>query len=83
MKLFVGSLPYETTDDDLKQIFEKVGEVLSAKVIFDRFSGRSKGFGFVEMANEGLGQKAIEEVDGSTVGSRTIVVKKAHDKERT
>lgn len=84
MKLFVGSLPYSTTDEDLKQLFGQVGSVVSAKVIFDRETGRSRGFGFVEMASEGEGEAALEKLDGSQMGGRTIVVKKANksDNER-
>lgn len=80
MKLFIGGLPYEMSDEDLRKLFEDVGEVVSAKVIFDRDTGRSRGFGFVEMADQGDGKKAIEALDASKVGTRTIVVKKAHDR---
>ena len=83
MKLFVGSLPYSFTDEDLKKFFEDAGTVVSAKVIFDRDSGRSRGFGFVEMSTEEEGQKAIDELNGVNIGERSIVVKKAHsDNER-
>lgn len=82
MKLFVGSLPFDLTDDELKELFEKAGQVVSAKVILDRTTGRSRGFGFVEFSNEAEGQQAIEQLDGSSVSGRTIVVKKAHDRER-
>ena len=80
--LFIGSLSYKLTDSDLQELFEKFGEVVSAKVITDRDTGRSRGFGFVEMSNEGDADKAIEELNGSDVDGRTIVVKKAHNKER-
>jgi len=81
MKLFVGSLPYDSTDDDLKQLFGQAGSVVSAKVIFDRETGRSRGFGFVEMASEDEGETALEKLDGSQLGGRTIVVKKANKSE--
>lgn len=81
MKLFVGSLPYDSTDDDLKQLFAKVGTVVSAKVIFDRETGRSRGFGFVEMGSDSEGEAALETLDGSQMGGRTIVVKKANKSE--
>ena len=65
--LFVGSLAYATTDDSLKAHFEQVGEVASARVITDRDSGRSKGFGFVEFVDEANNQKAVDELDGKDV----------------
>lgn len=76
-KLYVGGLPYETTEDQLSELFGKVGKVESVKIIIDKFSGRSKGFGFVEMASEKDSQKAIKELDGSKIGDRTIVVNEA------
>lgn len=81
MKLFVGSLPYNSTDEDLKQFFGQVGTVVSAKVIFDRETGRSRGFGFVEMSNESEGEAALAKLDGAQLGGRTIVVKKANNSE--
>lgn len=84
-KLFVGSLPWATTSDDLKELFSKVGEVASATVISDKFSGRSKGFGFVEMADDKDADKAIEELNGkeleSQTGPRKIVVAEARPRE--
>ena len=84
-KLFVGSLPWATTSDQLKQIFSKVGTVVSAQVITDKFSGRSKGFGFVEMETDEEAQKAIDELNGSEVeganGPRKIVVAEARPRE--
>ena len=73
-KLYVGNLPYETTDDQLAEMFTPAGTVLSAKIIVDKFSGRSKGFGFVEMNSDEEGQKAIEMLNGTSIGSRAIVV---------
>lgn len=79
--LFIGSLAYATTDDSLKAHFEQVGEVASARVITDRDSGRSKGFGFVEFVNEEDNQKAIDQLDGKELDGRTINVGLAKPKE--
>lgn len=76
-KLFVGSLPYSTTDEELSEAFSAVGTVVSAKVIFDRDSQRSKGFGFVEMSSEEEAQSAIKQLDGSEMDGRRIVVNEA------
>ena len=73
-KLFVGSLPFELTEDQLHDLFKDCGQVVSAKLIVDRESYRSRGFGFVEMSNEAEAQTAIEKLNGSTVGGRQIVV---------
>jgi len=76
-KLYVGNLPYETTDDSLKELFSGAGKVESAVIITDKISGRSKGFGFVEMATEKDAQKAIETLNEKEVGGRTIRVNEA------
>jgi len=76
-KLYVGSLSYDTTDDSLKDFFSEVGNVESATVIKDNISGRSKGFGFVEMASEEEAKKAIEDLKGKELDGRTIVVDEA------
>jgi cold-inducible RNA-binding protein len=73
-KLYVGSLPYAVTDADLEKMFSEVGAVESARVIMDRDSGRSKGFGFVEMATEAEAQKAIADLNGASVEGRTLLV---------
>lgn len=73
-KLYVGSLPYKTTEDELYQIFSQFGAVVSVKVVTDRVTGQSKGFGFVEMEKGDEAQKAIESVNGSELGGRTLVV---------
>lgn len=80
MKLFVGKLPYELTEEKLREIFEKIGTVVSAKVVMDRYTGQSRGFGFVEMSNQEEAKKAMDELDGTEVMGRSIVVKKANDK---
>lgn len=79
--LFIGSLAYATNDDSLKAFFEQIGEVASAKVITDRESGRSKGFGFVEFVNEEDNQKAVDQLDGKELDGRAINVGLARPKE--
>jgi RNA recognition motif-containing protein len=76
-KLYVGGLPYETTEDALKDLFAEAGTVASVAIIIDKISGRSKGFGFVEMSSEEEAQKAIETFNGKEFGGRTIVVDEA------
>lgn len=76
-KLYVGSLPYKTTQDDLQQMFAQAGTVTSASIISDKFSGRSKGFGFVEMASDEEAAKAIEMFNGQDMEGRSIVVNEA------
>jgi RNA recognition motif-containing protein len=80
MNIFVAQLNFRIQSEYLKEIFEEYGEVTSAKVIMDQATGRSKGFGFVEMANEADALRAIEELDGAEVEGKTIVVKKARPK---
>jgi RNA recognition motif-containing protein len=75
--LFVGSLAYATTDDTLREFFEQVGTVSSARVITDRDSGRSKGFGFVEFEDEANNQKAIDQLNGKELDGRSITVSEA------
>lgn len=73
-KLYVGSLPYSTTEDELKELFSQFGQVISARVISDKFTGQSKGFGFVEMATDADAEKAINAANGAQFGGRTLVV---------
>ncbi len=80
MNIFVGSLPFKIEEADLKELFEAFGEVNSVKIISDRETGRSKGFGFVEMADDEAANKAIAELNGSEVAGRNIVVNQAEDK---
>jgi RNA recognition motif-containing protein len=80
-KLFVGSLSYQATDDDLNAAFSAVGQVVSAKVITDRETGRSKGFGFVEMSTEEEAQNAIKEMNGKEINGRAVVVSEARPQE--
>ena len=73
-KLYVGNLPYSMTDESLKELFTHSGEVTEAKVIMDKFSGRSKGFGFVTMADEAQAQKAISDMDSKDIEGRQVHV---------
>ncbi|PKL30908.1 RNA-binding protein [Candidatus Saccharibacteria bacterium HGW-Saccharibacteria-1] len=79
--LFIGSLAYATTDETLAAHFAQIGPVSSARVITDRDSGRSKGFGFVEFENEADNQKAVDQLDGKDLDGRTISVGLARPKE--
>src|SRR6185436_19693362 len=79
-KLFVGGLPYATTSDELKNHFSGAGSVVSAQVITDKFSGRSKGFGFVEMSSDEEADKAIEMFNGTDFGGRQLAVNEARPK---
>lgn len=76
-KLYVGNLPFTTTDQDLGEIFTQVGQVASAKVIMDRDSGRSKGFGFVEMNSDEEAQNAISQFNGAQLNGRPLTVNEA------
>lgn len=74
MNIYVGNLPFNLGEEDLKEIFEEYGEVTSAKIIADKFSGRSKGFGFVEMENDDEANNSIKELNNAEVGGRNIKV---------
>jgi len=76
-KLYVGGLPYSVTEGQLQEIFAAHGTVESARVITDRFTGQSRGFGFVEMGSGGEAQKAIEALNGTQLEGRTLVVNEA------
>jgi RNA recognition motif-containing protein len=80
-RLFVGSLPYSTTTNQLEELFASVGKVESVNIITDKFSGQSKGFGFVEMGTEEEAQKAISEINGKELDGRAIVVNEARPME--
>lgn len=77
MNIYVGNLPYSATEDELRQAFSAFGEVTSAKIIMDRDTGRSKGFGFVEMANSGEANEAIRSLNGSPMNGRPLRVNEA------
>lgn len=81
MKLFVAGLPYDMDDAELEEFFEKFGTVTSVKVAMDRETGKSKGFGFVEMLNANEAKDAIEGLNDLPIGKKTLVVKEAEDKQ--
>ncbi|MEZ5646721.1 MAG: RNA-binding protein [Burkholderiaceae bacterium] len=80
-KLYVGNLPYSVRDEDLQQAFSAYGSVNSAKVMMERDTGRSKGFGFVEMGSDAEAQSAIEGMNGQSMGGRSLVVNEARPME--
>jgi len=80
-KLYVGGLPYAVTEDKLQEIFSAHGTVESARVITDRFTGRSRGFGFVEMSTEEEAQTAIDSLNGSDLDGRSLTVNEARPQE--
>ncbi len=77
MKLYVGNLSYDVSEDDIRQAFEAVGEVTEVNIIIDRMSNRSKGFGFVEMPNKDEATNAIESLNGTDLGGRALNVNEA------
>jgi len=79
-KLYIGNLSYSLTEEDLKKFFAEAGSVESATIITDKISGRSKGFGFVEMSSEEDAKKAVESFDGKELDGRNIVVNEARPK---
>jgi RNA recognition motif-containing protein len=83
MNLYVGNLSYQMTDDELRAAFEPYGEVSSAKIIRDRETGRSKGFGFVEMPVESEGEEAIRQLDNADFGGRNLKVNQARPRTET
>lgn len=81
MNIYVGNLPFGLGEENLKEIFEEYGEVSSAKIVMDKFTGRSKGFGFVEMEDADSATKAIEELNNAEVGGRNIKVNESKPRE--
>ena len=81
MNIYVGSLHFKMNEAELKELFEEYGEVGSAKIIFDKYSGKSKGFGFVTMTNDDDAQRAIAELNGKDVDGRQMVVNQARPRE--
>jgi|TARA_B100001971_G_scaffold100686_1_gene92806 RNA recognition motif-containing protein len=77
MNIYVGNLSYDLSEDDLKGAFEEFGEVTSAKIISDRYNGRSKGFGFLEMSSDDDAKAAIEALSGKELAGRALVVNEA------
>jgi RNA recognition motif-containing protein len=80
MKIFVAGLPYDLDDAELEEIFEKFGKIVSAKVAMDRETGKSKGFGFVEMLNDDEAKEAIEGLNDISLGKKPLVVKQAEER---
>jgi len=80
-KLFIGSLPWDVTDDQLKEFFSSAGSVVTANVVVDRDTNRSRGFGFVEMSSDEEAQKAIKELNNADLGGRNIIVSEARPKQ--
>ena len=83
MDIYVGNLSYETTDKDLQRLFEKYGTVTSVRVITERDTGRSKGFGFLEMPERDEAMKAIDEINGSELDGRSLRVNESQPKPKT
>ncbi len=81
MRLYIGNLPYSVNDAELRQMFEPHGAVVGTSVVIDRETGRSRGFGFVEMGSPEEGKKAIEAMNGQNIGGRALVVNEARPKE--
>jgi RNA recognition motif-containing protein len=81
MNIYVGNLPYTTEDGDLRQMFEEFGAVDTASVVKDKFTGRSRGFGFVEMADGDGANRAIETMNGRSMNGRNLVVNEARPRE--
>ncbi|MFT3702776.1 MAG: RNA-binding protein [Agriterribacter sp.] len=82
MNMYVSNLSFHTTDDDLKNLFAEFGEVSSSKIITDRESGRSRGFGFVEMPDDSSAQKAMQSLNGKDIEGRSLSVTVARPKEQ-
>lgn len=80
-RIYVGNLPYDTTNDDLAQLFSPYGQIGDATVVMDRDSGRSKGFGFVDMQDDASARQAIANLNGRSIGDRTLNVNEARPRE--
>jgi RNA recognition motif-containing protein len=81
MRIYVGNLSFDTTDDDFRELFEGFGEVESAEVVMDRYSSRPRGFGFVEMQNKNEAERAIQELNGQEFMGRELTVNEARPRE--
>ena len=81
MNIFVGNLSFDATEDDLRQLFGQHGEVSSAKIVTDRLSGRSRGFAFIEMPDDGAAQTAIDAINGTDISGREVNVNQARSRE--
>jgi len=82
MNIYVGNLDYKVNENDLKEIFGDYGTVASVKIIIDKYSGRSKGFGFVEMESQSEGEKAINELNGATLEKRSLKVNESNPQKK-
>jgi RNA recognition motif-containing protein len=82
MRIYVGNLPYSVTDEDLREVFGEYGQLASAEVIKDKFSGQSKGFGFVDMPNNGEADSAIKQLNESVFKGRKLTVNEARPREQ-
>lgn len=80
MNIYVGNLPFESTEETLRELFGEFGQVASASVITDRVTGRSRGFGFIEMPDDAEAQKAIDEINGKDCGGRALKVNQARER---
>ena len=81
MNIYVGNLSYQTTEDELRDLFAEFGDVVSAKLIADKFTSQSKGFGFVEMSNNSEAKKAMDELNGRDLNGRSITVNEARPRQ--
>ena len=81
MKIYVGNMPYSVTNEDLSDMFKEYGDLDEATIVMDRESGRSKGFGFVDMPNNSDADRAIKELNGTQLGGRALVVNQARPRE--
>lgn len=81
MNIFVGNLNFQTTEDQLKEVFTSFGEVASVKIVTDKFSGRSRGFAFIEMPNATQAEKAIQELQDYALNNRNMVVSEANQRD--
>ena len=81
-KLYVGSISFDATEEDLRNLFASIGEVESVKIITDMYSGRSKGFGFIEMSSEEDAKKAIEQLNSTTFMERSLIVNEARPQQK-
>ena len=82
MNIYCGNISFNTSDDDLKDLFSRYGEVVDGRVVTDRYSGRSRGFGFVEMSNDGEAKEAIEALNGQEFMGRQLTINEARPREQ-
>jgi len=81
MNIYVGNLPFELSEDDLRKAFESYGEVSTVKIVTDRYSGKSRGFAFVEMPDDTQGQEAIDQLNGKDLNGRSLRISKARPRD--